>query len=131
MTELQRFSAYAVDGGYDAYGQMEEDDIGDYYNREDVDAKLMTLRAEVADCHVNINTKADFIDATINQLAAADELADTLRAEVARLRLALEWYGEQVHTFATDQTGKRADVVLDLDGGSRARAALEHGEADQ
>ena len=59
--------------------------------------------------------------------------ADTLRAEVARLRSALEWYGEQVHTFATDQTGKadEADVVLDLDRGSRARAALAHGEADQ
>ena len=54
------------------------------------------------------------------------DIADTLRAENARLREALEWYGVQVHTFATDQTGKadEADVVLDLDRGSRARAAL-------
>jgi len=39
-TSLQRFSPYAVDGGCDAYGQMEEDDHGDYYNREDCDAAL-------------------------------------------------------------------------------------------
>ena len=39
-TSLQRFSPYAVDGGCDAYGQMEEDDQGDYYNREDCDAAL-------------------------------------------------------------------------------------------
>jgi len=92
-----------------------------------------TMRAEVDACHANINTKADFIDATIHQLAYADEVVDTLRAEVARLREALEWYGVQVHTFATDQTGKadEADVVLDLDRGSRARAALEYGETDQ
>jgi uncharacterized coiled-coil DUF342 family protein len=78
------------------------------------------LQAEVADCHANINTKADFINATINQLAAADERADDLRDEAARLRLALEWYGEQ--------------VTLDLDGGSHARAALRNtkgGETDQ
>ncbi|QDP60517.1 MAG: hypothetical protein Unbinned338contig1000_10 [Prokaryotic dsDNA virus sp.] len=43
---LQRFSPYAVDGGCDAYGQMEEDDHGDYYNREDVDAAIIALRAE-------------------------------------------------------------------------------------
>jgi hypothetical protein len=51
---------------------------------------------------------------------------DKLQAEVARLREALEWYGEQVHTFSTEQAGKRWGVVLDLDGGSRARAALEY-----
>jgi hypothetical protein len=91
------------------------------------------MRAEVDACHANINTKADFIDATIQQLAYADEVVDTLRAEVARLREALEWYGVQVHTFATDQTVKadEADVVLDLDRGSRARAALEYGETDR
>jgi uncharacterized coiled-coil DUF342 family protein len=92
------------------------------------------LQAEVADCHANINTKADFINATINQLAAADERADDLRDEAARLRLALEWYGEQVHTFSTEQAGKRWGVTLDLDGGSHARAALRNtkgGETDQ
>ena len=57
--------------------------------------------------------------------------ADTLRAEVARLRSALEWYGEQVHTFSTEQAGKRWGVALDLDGGSHARATLAHKETDQ
>jgi len=41
---LQRFSPYAVDGGCDAYGSMEEDDFGDYYKAEDVDAEIARLR---------------------------------------------------------------------------------------
>lgn len=47
MKTLQRFSPYAVDGGCDAYGQMEEDDHGDYYNREDVDVTIAELRAQL------------------------------------------------------------------------------------
>jgi FtsZ-binding cell division protein ZapB len=46
--ELQRFSPYAVDGGCDAYGQMEEDEFGDYYNREDADATIQVAQAEIA-----------------------------------------------------------------------------------
>lgn len=45
---LQRFSPYAVDGGCDAYGQMEEDEFGDYYNREDADAALDAAQARIA-----------------------------------------------------------------------------------
>tara|TARA_R110000803_G_scaffold23766_1_gene58020 strand:+ start:873 stop:1181 length:309 start_codon:yes stop_codon:yes gene_type:complete len=63
--------------------------------------------------------------------AIAATETDELRAEVARLREALGWYGEQVHTFSTEQAGKRWGVALDLDGGSRARAALAHKEDDQ
>jgi uncharacterized coiled-coil DUF342 family protein len=110
------------------------DAIGAVQAVQHLAAEADTLRAEVADCHANINTKADFINATINQLAAADERADDLRDEAARLRLALEWYGEQVHTFSTEQAGKRWGVTLDLDGGSHARAALRNtkgGETDQ
>jgi hypothetical protein len=104
-----------------------------------------TLRAEVADCHANINKKADFIDATINQLAAADELADTLRAEVARLKAAIEPFADVSDFLASETEGLSDDDVFNLKlAGARflvmtytakqfhdARAALAHGEADQ
>ena len=35
VPELLRFSPYAIDGGHDAYGAMEEDAHGDYVNLSD------------------------------------------------------------------------------------------------
>ena len=58
---LQRFNAYAVDGGCDAYGQMEEDDHGDYYNREDVDAKLAEHAAEIERLRSLLGRYADHV----------------------------------------------------------------------
>ena len=83
-----------------------------------------TMRAEVDACHANINTKADFIDATINQLAYADEVVDTLRAEVARLRSALQsMVYETTHLSPLQDDGshwcKISHVAL-----AEARAAL-------
>ena len=80
-----------------------------------------------------IETQQNSIMHRNDLLAELARNVEGLQAEVERLREALKWYGVQVHTFATDQTGKadKADVVLDLDRGSRARAALEYGETDQ
>ena len=51
--------------------------------------RIEQLTAEVRECHENINLKADFIDAKINQLAEADEKIEQLTAEVERLNEAL------------------------------------------
>jgi hypothetical protein len=64
--------------------------------------------------------------------------ADTLRAEVARLREALCFYAEKAfwHDGGIDFSSYEncADLVLstiEVDNGETARAALAHGEADQ
>jgi hypothetical protein len=56
---LQRFSPYAVDGGCDAYGQMEEDEFGDYYNREDADAAMSAAQAEITNLRKALDRKTD------------------------------------------------------------------------
>jgi hypothetical protein len=55
-------------------------------------ATIDAQAAEIADCEANINLKADFIEATINQLAQADET-------IARLREAL---GDMMELFSAD-----------------------------
>ena len=45
-TSLKRFDPYSEHAG-DELGQMQENDYGDYYNREDVDAKLAKQAAEI------------------------------------------------------------------------------------
>ena len=45
-TSLKRFDPYSEHAG-DELGQMQENDYGDYYNREDVDAKLAEHAAEI------------------------------------------------------------------------------------
>ena len=49
MSDLvTRWGPYAVDGGADAYGAMEEDAYGDYVNFEDHTARITALEAQVA-----------------------------------------------------------------------------------
>jgi hypothetical protein len=60
--ELQRFSPYAVDGGFDAYGQMEEDEFGDYYNREDADATIQSAQAKIAKLREELEVVLPFAD---------------------------------------------------------------------
>ena len=38
---IERLSPYAVDGGFDAYGQMEADEFGDYVRFEDYQARIL------------------------------------------------------------------------------------------
>jgi regulator of replication initiation timing len=58
---------------------------------------------------------------------------DALRAEVARLREALEWYAQQLkHVRKNHSEGDTARAALSDDRGSRARAALaQQGEAGE
>jgi len=56
-------------------------------------ARVVELEAERAKDHAEINIKADFIDATINQLAAAEAALATARADA--LREAAQWANEK------------------------------------
>jgi len=57
------------------------------YTRTDIHDEL---KAEVADCHKDINTKADFIEKSINDSAQDFQTIDELKAENERLRAVLE-----------------------------------------
>lgn len=48
MTDIQKYSPYAVDGGADAYGQMEQDDSGDWVSFEDHQARVDAPEAKLA-----------------------------------------------------------------------------------
>jgi chromosome segregation ATPase len=54
---------------------------------ERLQAKLAAAKAEISECHTIINIKADWIEATINDMASLDEEIDDFRSEVARLKL--------------------------------------------
>jgi hypothetical protein len=60
------------------YGFDKDTAVAAWNTRADT-AEVIALRTEVAECHANINTKADFIDATINQAAADSEQIAALR----------------------------------------------------
>jgi len=46
-TQINRWSPYAVDGGCDAYGEMEEDEVGDWVNYEDHTAHIDAQDAKI------------------------------------------------------------------------------------
>lgn len=50
---------------------------------------------EIEDCHKNINTKADFIEATINDMAHIDSRMSDLQADNDRLMDALEPFSKE------------------------------------
>ena len=62
------------------------------WNTRATDAENQRLRAEVREAEANINLKAEFIDATINQMAQKDQTNAELRAEVEALREACREY---------------------------------------
>jgi hypothetical protein len=82
--ELQRFSPYAVDGGFDAYGQMEEDEFGDYYNREDADATIQSAQAEIAKLRAALAELMVLMDAVCD----GDYTPDSFTTQPARAALA-------------------------------------------
>ena len=61
---IQRFSPYAVDGGADAYGQMEEDDHGDYVNFEDHQASVAAALEAAAEL---LGSEADNLEASASR----------------------------------------------------------------
>lgn len=60
-------------------------DLGDRKLAE-VEALFTTLQAELAEANENINLKADFIDATLNDLAAQSQELAEAREVTAKLR---------------------------------------------
>ena len=84
--QITRFSPYAVDGGADAYGQMEEDIHGDYVNFEDHAAMLATLSAE------NATLRAE-IYAQIEAMPRREELLGGQRTQYVQLHEVLAWIG--------------------------------------
>ena len=73
------------------------------------DDEIARLKAHQEKDWANINTKADFIEATINQLATADDELTTLRAENKRLR-------ELVSELASDVESDVKAKYCDRDG---------------
>lgn len=68
----------------------------------------------------------DFPNIVCENGAMAAARIETLEAENARLREALEWYGEQARLCRlVHREGDAGRHALNADGGSRARAALK------
>lgn len=82
----------------------------------------MIAAALAADWECEGNEKAAAINVWHAMLAAHDRAPAT---QVAELREALEWYGQQVKACRMlTREGDEARQALDADGGKRARAAL-------
>lgn len=78
---VERFSPYAVDGGCDAYGQMEQDDFGDWVRFEDytaLSARLaeaqMQLLAHLGQAHDAITRTPDDAQAALDALLRAERV---------------------------------------------------------
>jgi uncharacterized coiled-coil protein SlyX len=73
----------------------------------------------IEELEANINIKADFIDATINQLAASDQRIDELEAKLAK---AVEALGGMIGLFSVDNVlRKGTHLNIEL---SHARTTL-------
>lgn len=59
VEQFTRFSPYAVDGGYDAYGEMEEGEIGDYLNKEDVGAYIESQTTHIKELEEELESLKD------------------------------------------------------------------------
>ena len=76
--------------------------------------------AYAAELEANINIKADFIDATINQLAASDQHIEELEAKLAKAVETLKRYGGVMPiAFTPIQDGgyKARTTIAELTGG--------------
>ena len=135
--KLQRFSPYAVDGGCDAYGQMEEDDFGDYYNREDANAELDAAQAEIAKLRGRVIQWETLAKEAVQSCVRLTEENNVLTTEkhadaeaIGALREALEFYADQndgkylvtVNHIYQGQKVTTGKVLTD--NGATARAAL-------
>jgi hypothetical protein len=84
---VERLSPYAVDGGCDAYGQMEQDDIGDYVTYEDYAALSAQLTEEIRVSnlrgnHIEFELLPQMADLTA-QLETANQRAETAEVEAS------------------------------------------------
>ncbi len=70
------------------YAEMAEDCDGDWVKYND----YKDAADRIEELEANINIKADFIDATINQLAASDQRIEELEAKLAKVTEELEEY---------------------------------------
>jgi len=77
--------------------------------------------AYAAELEANINIKADFIDATINQLAASDQHIEELEAKLAKavevLEAALK-YNTAMHGGAAAYNQRIKDAIAEIKGES-------------
>ena len=92
-------------------------------------ARAEAAEAELRDAEANINIKADWIERTINDMAATEEEFDALQAENARLREAMEYildgYGLNAPEFKQEEKDENGEPVADDWIVSCIRAALE------
>ena len=99
-------------------------------------AELTALRAERDRDHAEINLKADFIAATVDQLAQMEADRDAALARVGVLEVALTFYADP-ETYETQYERMPCDCCTDIfepindDKGEKARAALANKGADE
>ena len=99
---------------------------------EKAEAEVARLTKERDTDHANINLKADFIEATINQLALAEAERDEARAQVAAAFVAAEKalesrkYGDpdEREEYAFDAALDRGIVAIRALASDHAKAAL-------
>lgn len=81
---VERFSPFAVDGGCDAYGEMEPDENGDFVSLEDYRAqaaRIIELEAQLA------TARNDALDAA----AEAGDRENQRRLNLASIRIPALW----------------------------------------
>lgn len=80
---VERMSPYAVDGGCDAYGQMEPDPFGDYVSfeaYESLRAELDRSEARVATLEGALRRCLNYIENTEREFGIRMECGDIARA---------------------------------------------------
>lgn len=106
---LQRFSPYAVDGGCDAYGQMEDDDLGDYVSYEDHAAEVARLTAELDEARMQAISDGCQLQEAEERSITAEAALSAAMAGVVKVRdLVWDDYpfnGEPVISMAVTQIG--------------------------
>lgn len=112
------------------YLYCNEDGLVEELNRRPIED---AMRSELEDAKAKIaarewpfnNQLSDYSTAAINAtLTAQNETIKTLRAEVARLTAALEWYADARHYDGDGSAYTRTEAGRVLDFGTRARRAL-------
>jgi hypothetical protein len=107
--------------------------VRNHRRAEKAEAEIARLTKERDTDHANINLKADFIEATINQLALAEAERDEARAQVAAAFVAAEKalesrkYGDpdEREEYAFDAALDRGIVAIRALASDHAKAALE------
>lgn len=109
---VERLSPYAVDGGCDAYGEMESDGVGDYVKYEDYEA----LSARVAELEVQRNEALNQLDSALYSVEVLERRVSTAKAgtafSIGTVHVNLKGAG---YSHVSDNGGKKIAVTYEGD----------------